>query len=212
MALKSKKSVLSDVFGLRENPFKSSQIYNVDNPDVFVPEMYGERPLFPPEVPRRSVLVLGGQTTGAAAPPEIASACVRLAEEAEIALLGVDFVAGPEGPWTFAGATPHPDLRLGGEPLLDLLEGPVQVQGLLFAPGPLPKPGPQRVHAGESSAHAPAHQPRQRAVGAPAGQDVLGHGLQQVPRRDVRPRRDLRSHRGADRGRPPAHPRPSAQP
>ena len=36
MAIKFRKSVLSDVFGLRENPFKSSQIYNVDNPDPFV--------------------------------------------------------------------------------------------------------------------------------------------------------------------------------
>jgi hypothetical protein len=43
MALKSQKSVLSEVFGLRENPFKSSHIYNVDKPDVFVPEMYGEQ-------------------------------------------------------------------------------------------------------------------------------------------------------------------------
>jgi len=43
MAIKSKKSVLSEVYGLRENPFKSSQIYNVDNPDPFVPEMYGEQ-------------------------------------------------------------------------------------------------------------------------------------------------------------------------
>ncbi len=43
MAIKSQKSVLSDVFGLRENPFKSSHIYNVDKPDVFVPEMYGEQ-------------------------------------------------------------------------------------------------------------------------------------------------------------------------
>src|SRR5262249_48884955 len=48
MAIKSRKSVLSDVFGLRQNPFKSSQIYNVDNqftanPDPFVPEMYGDQ-------------------------------------------------------------------------------------------------------------------------------------------------------------------------
>jgi hypothetical protein len=43
MAIKSKKSVLSDVFGLRENPFRASHIYNVDKPDVFVPEMYGEQ-------------------------------------------------------------------------------------------------------------------------------------------------------------------------
>jgi hypothetical protein len=43
MAIKLKKSVLSDVFGLRENPFKSSHVYNVDKPDVYVPEMYGEQ-------------------------------------------------------------------------------------------------------------------------------------------------------------------------
>lgn len=43
MAIKSNKSVLSGVFGLRENPFKSSHIYNVDNPDPFKPEMYGEQ-------------------------------------------------------------------------------------------------------------------------------------------------------------------------
>jgi hypothetical protein len=43
MAIKSQKSVLSHVFGLRQNPFRASHIYNVDNPDVFVPEMYGEQ-------------------------------------------------------------------------------------------------------------------------------------------------------------------------
>jgi hypothetical protein len=43
MAIKSLKNVMSDVYRLRENPFRSSHIYNVDNPDVFVPEMYGEK-------------------------------------------------------------------------------------------------------------------------------------------------------------------------
>jgi hypothetical protein len=43
MAIKSKKSVLTEIFGLKENPFRSSHIYNVDNPDVFVPQMYGEQ-------------------------------------------------------------------------------------------------------------------------------------------------------------------------
>src|SRR5262249_12285745 len=37
------RSVLADDFGLRENPFKGSQIYNVDRPGVYVPEMYGEQ-------------------------------------------------------------------------------------------------------------------------------------------------------------------------
>lgn len=43
MAIKSKKSTMLDYYGLRENPFRPSHIYNVDNPDVFVPEMYGEQ-------------------------------------------------------------------------------------------------------------------------------------------------------------------------
>jgi hypothetical protein len=37
-------------------------------------------------------------------------------------LLGIDFAMSAVGaPWEFAGATPLPDLRLGGEPLLDAL-------------------------------------------------------------------------------------------
>lgn len=43
MTIKAKKGTLFDNFGFRENPFKSSHVYNVDNPDVFVPEMYGEQ-------------------------------------------------------------------------------------------------------------------------------------------------------------------------
>jgi hypothetical protein len=37
-------------------------------------------------------------------------------------LLGIDFAMSAVGaPWEFAGATPLPDLTLGGEPLLDAL-------------------------------------------------------------------------------------------
>jgi hypothetical protein len=43
MAIKFKKGFLYDEFGFRENPFKSSHIYNVDKPDVFVPQMYGDQ-------------------------------------------------------------------------------------------------------------------------------------------------------------------------
>jgi hypothetical protein len=37
------RSVMTDDFGLSENPFRGSQIYNVDQPGVYVPEMYGEQ-------------------------------------------------------------------------------------------------------------------------------------------------------------------------
>jgi hypothetical protein len=43
MPIRSGRSVLTNDFGLRVNPFKISQIYDVDNPDVYVPEMYGDQ-------------------------------------------------------------------------------------------------------------------------------------------------------------------------
>jgi hypothetical protein len=67
------------------------------------------------------VLVLAGHVVGEAAPPAVQAGCRRLAHLVCTPLLGVDFTAGEAGPWTFVGATPAPDLRLGGEPLLDVL-------------------------------------------------------------------------------------------
>lgn len=57
----------------------------------------------------------GGATGGA--PPEVLAGATRLARLAGASLLGVDFGPG----WTFASASPMPDLRPGGAPLLDLL-------------------------------------------------------------------------------------------
>jgi len=76
--------------------------------------------LAPPSLPRRTVFVAGRQACGAA-PGEVAEACTRLAALAQTALLGVDFVAGPAGSWTFAGASPQPDFRSGGARFLDTL-------------------------------------------------------------------------------------------
>jgi hypothetical protein len=81
----------------------------------------GERPLFPQGTPMQTVLVLDGETAGAAAPAEILGGCRRLARLAGTSLLGIDFAAGPAGAWTFAGANPTPDLRLGGDRFLDQL-------------------------------------------------------------------------------------------
>jgi hypothetical protein len=82
--------------------------------------------IFPPGTPLRTVLVLAGQTAGAAAPEEILDGCRRLAQLAETPLLGIDFAAGPAGAWTFAGAGPAPDLRLGGDRFLDQLAAALQ--------------------------------------------------------------------------------------
>jgi hypothetical protein len=83
--------------------------------------LYADSPLFPAGTPTRTVLVLGGYTAGAPAPPGIAEGCRRLARMAGTSLLGVDFADGGTGAWTFAAASPLPDLRIGGEGFLDLL-------------------------------------------------------------------------------------------
>ncbi len=80
------------------------------------------RRLFPAETPTRTVFVVGRQAVGAGVPAKIQAGCVRLAQMAETPLLGVEFVNGGRGAaWTFAGATPMPELTAGGEPLLDAL-------------------------------------------------------------------------------------------
>jgi hypothetical protein len=86
-----------------------------------IDERFSERRLVASGTPVHTVLVVAGQTAGAAAPSSILAGCRRLAELADTALLGVEFAPGSAGPWTFAGATPFPDLRLGDEALLDIL-------------------------------------------------------------------------------------------
>jgi hypothetical protein len=75
----------------------------------------------PPDTPTQMVFVIADQVAGALAPAEIHTGCQRLAKAAGTALLGIEFAPGTGGPWTFAGATPMPDLRRGGETLLDAL-------------------------------------------------------------------------------------------
>lgn len=74
----------------------------------------------PPLLPRKTLFVAGAQVSGEA-PKEVGEACLRLAALSRTALLGIEFVDGPGGPWTFADATPQPDFRLGGDPFLDTL-------------------------------------------------------------------------------------------
>jgi hypothetical protein len=94
-----------------------------------IDETQGQRRLVPPNVSPRTVVVAGETTAGATAPPAIAEGCLRLAARAETALLGVEFIEGSAGPWTFAGATPVPDLRKGGERLLDALAAALSAGG-----------------------------------------------------------------------------------
>jgi hypothetical protein len=67
-------------------------------------------------------ITLGDRVFGPNLPPQISHACKELARISETPLLGIELTLGQSsGPWTFVGATPLPDLRLGGQPLLDEL-------------------------------------------------------------------------------------------
>jgi hypothetical protein len=74
-----------------------------------------------PGIPITTLIVCCGKVTGPPAPASIQGGCVRLSKLSATQLLGVDFTAGPDGSWNFAGVSTMPDLRLGGEPLLDAL-------------------------------------------------------------------------------------------
>ena len=93
-----------------------------------VDETLGQRRLLPAGIQAHSVIVAGQTVAGAAVPAAIGAGCLRLAQLSATDLLGVDFIAGSAGAWTFAGATPLPELRLSGDPLLyalaaDMREG-----------------------------------------------------------------------------------------
>lgn len=65
-----------------------------------------------------NVIVFDGKVFGGLVPEGIAQACIRLLEQSKAEMLGISLCADDHGRWTFAGATPAPDLRCGGVPLL----------------------------------------------------------------------------------------------
>ncbi len=71
--------------------------------------------------PTTTLVVVGDRVTGPPAPPQIEEGCLRLSKLSGAELLGVEFVIDDEEGWIFAGASTSPDLRAGGEPLLDSL-------------------------------------------------------------------------------------------
>jgi hypothetical protein len=70
----------------------------------------------------RTVIVIDQHVVGAGVPKGVRAACARLAALSGTRLLGVHLGDDQKGPWTFAGATVHPDLRIGGARVLDALE------------------------------------------------------------------------------------------
>lgn len=78
--------------------------------------------LVPYGTPVKTLIVVNTEVMGREAPDDVVKGCTRLAELAETPLLGVDFTEVQADDWCFAGASPMPDLRLGGERLLNALE------------------------------------------------------------------------------------------
>ena len=54
-------------------------------------------------------------------PPSLREGCLRLSEVSGTTIIGIEFANSSEDSWTLAGVTTMPDLRQGGEELLDWL-------------------------------------------------------------------------------------------
>ena len=106
--------VLAAKAGLRAPHYRQSSHDQIN-------EALAERKLFPSGTPTRTLIVAAGKVCGADAPDSIREGCARLSEIAETSLLGIEFVSEGPDEWVFAGASPLPDLRYGGQELLDHL-------------------------------------------------------------------------------------------
>lgn len=69
---------------------------------------------------RKIVFVIDNQIIGKDIPPQLHKKCINLANLAKTRLLGIEFVYSKDQ-WIFVNADHCPDLRLGGQDLLDML-------------------------------------------------------------------------------------------
>jgi hypothetical protein len=97
-----------------------TQIYQQSSTDIMCEQRGGSR-IVPSGAALRTVIVLGEKVFGLDAPAAIQSSCRVLGQLAEVDLLGIQFMSGAAGPWTFAGVLLMPDLREGGNEFLDEL-------------------------------------------------------------------------------------------
>ena len=74
-----------------------------------------------PTAHHQKLLVIGQCVVGPEVPAWVKSACVQLAKRTDLPLLGIHLVELPNDKWSFAGATPCPDLRTGDKQGLDVL-------------------------------------------------------------------------------------------
>lgn len=78
-------------------------------------------------LPAVTAFVVGDEVvTPSPLPPEVRDGCRRLARLSGDTLLGADFQPGADGGWELVNASATPDLRLGGEPLVEVLIGALQ--------------------------------------------------------------------------------------
>jgi hypothetical protein len=82
--------------------------------------MADEQPGMPTESAKHTLFVVADRVIGQA-PQHILAGCRQLARMAGTTLLGITFTKTAQGDWTFRGANPWPDLRTGGDALLDAL-------------------------------------------------------------------------------------------
>jgi len=106
---------LASLAGLKTLPYKQSSDDQFD-------ETTQLRRVVPEGTSTSMAIALGDQVFGPNLPPQTTRACRELARISKTPLLGIELVSDVSShSWAFAGATPMPDLRLGGEPLLDAL-------------------------------------------------------------------------------------------
>jgi hypothetical protein len=80
----------------------------------------------PEGVVRQSVIVAGECVFPAWLPAQVKTACVQLARDTEMELMGVELYLDEIGEWCFAGGNSNPDLVAGGMPLLECLAAMLQ--------------------------------------------------------------------------------------
>lgn len=66
----------------------------------------------------QNIIAFDGEIFGGSVPAGVAQACNRLAQQTRAEMLGIELSADEHGRWIFAAATPAPDIRCGGMPLL----------------------------------------------------------------------------------------------
>ncbi|HEV2817384.1 MAG TPA: hypothetical protein VGW40_09225 [Allosphingosinicella sp.] len=76
----------------------------------------------PPPAEATAFVVAGRAVLPPALAAGLAGPCRALAARAGTALLGIGFARDGQGEWEMVGASPLPDLSLGGEPLVEALD------------------------------------------------------------------------------------------